>query len=43
MGWLHPVAESALTGFVHGASGIMLAFTKLAYYTGDEKYYESVY
>lgn len=43
MGWLHPAAEIALTGFAHGASGMMLAFTKLAYYTEDQKYYEAAY
>ncbi|MDE7327605.1 MAG: hypothetical protein K2N63_15235 [Lachnospiraceae bacterium] len=43
MGWINPVTGIALTGFAHGASGIMLAFAKLGFITGDEKYTKAAY
>lgn len=43
MGWVNPVTKTALTGFAHGASGIMLALAKLGYITGDEKYTKAAY
>ena len=43
MGWVNPVTGIALTGFAHGASGIMLAFAKLGFVTGDEKYAGAAY
>ena len=43
MGWVNPVAKTALTGFSHGASGMMLAFAKLGYYTGEKRFHEAAY
>lgn len=43
LGWNNPFAGKALTGFAHGASGIMLALAKLSFYSGNEKYSEAAY
>ena len=43
MGWVNAYAKTALTGFAHGASGMVLAFSKLGYYTGYELYHEIAY
>lgn len=43
IGWVNPLAGRALTGFAHGASGMMLALAKLSYYTGEECYQEAAY
>ncbi len=38
LGWVSAVTGNALTGFAHGAAGIMLALAKLYYYTKDSRY-----
>ncbi len=43
LGWRNPVLQIPLTGFAHGASGMMLALAKLGYYTGEEKYHQAAY
>lgn len=42
-GWRNPVLQIPLTGFAHGASGMMLALAKLGYYTGEEKFHQAAY
>jgi len=41
LGWVSPVTGTALTGFAHGAAGIMLALAKLYYETGDARYQQA--
>lgn len=41
LGWMNPVAKTALTGFAHGASGMMLAFARLGYVTKNERFYQA--
>jgi len=43
MGWVNPAVGVALTGFAHGAVGIMLALARLGYDTQEEKYLEAAY
>lgn len=43
LGWRSPVLRIPLTGFAHGASGIMLALSKLGYYTKEERYHQAAY
>ncbi len=41
--WINPGAGVALTGFAHGASGIMLALAKLGKYSEDLRFSEAAY
>ncbi len=43
MGWTGDGAANPLTGFAHGSAGIMLALTKLGYFTQNEKYWDAAY
>ena len=43
MGWVNAFAQNALTGFAHGAAGMVLAFSRLGFYTRDYKYYDAAY
>lgn len=43
LGWVNSLTNAALTGFAHGASGIMLALAKLGYYSGDKKFLDAAY
>lgn len=40
-GWITPSIGKALTGFAHGASGIMYALARLSDYSGERKYEEA--
>ncbi|MCI8401709.1 MAG: type 2 lantipeptide synthetase LanM [Lachnospiraceae bacterium] len=42
-GWVNDISQKALTGYAHGACGMMLALAKLGYYTKDPKYDEAAY
>ena len=41
LGWRNPAAKTALTGFAHGAAGMVLALAKLSVYSKDDKYREA--
>lgn len=43
MGWVHRSVGTALTGFAHGAAGIMLALARLGHEAQEEKYLEAAY
>lgn len=40
-GWINKQCGTALTGFAHGASGVMLALARLGYETQEERYWEA--
>ncbi len=40
-GWVNRLSGTALTGFAHGAAGIMLAFARLGHDTAEKKYWEA--
>ena len=43
LGWVNPITKNALTGFSHGASGVMFALAKLGYITGEKDYLDVAY
>ncbi len=43
LGWVNSLTNMALTGFAHGAGGIMLALAKLGYYSGDKRFLDAAY
>ncbi len=43
MGWVHPLVGKALTGFAHGASGIMMALLRLSFVTREKRFADTAW